>query len=317
MAYALYCSSCIMLALMPEAKQAVDWLEKDARSRPDGVGWGLPFSWDAFSDGYPNPLETTYGITSALSVRAIVDFALAQGLPIPKVVTEFLDRYLQYSTATSAGRFFWYSDQPGDAKSVFNVTAMLAGQYARVGRILGREEYCVAAHQAALDILSHCQQSPRGDYWAYGPENPRPNDLVHAAYTLQGLVEVERQLTFDFGLQRAKQYLRKFVRLEKAFEFVRHQSLAPAQRMKPARLWGVGMLLYTAVDTGDHHLQLLAETALKKYEVGDCRYLMVPGKGAAFPRHEMHVLFGLSRASILSSESPCYSSTPTIGRKEI
>ena len=55
-----------------------------------------------------------------------------------------------------------------------------------------------------------------------GPENPRPNDLVHAAYTLQGLVEVEKdRLTFDFGLQRAKQLLgrKTLSRLEQAFEF--------------------------------------------------------------------------------------------------
>ena len=146
MAYALYCSSCIMLALMPEAKQAVDWLEKDARSRPDGVGWGLPFSWDAgFSDGpIQISLETTYGINQCSIVRReIVAFwPPAQGLPTLRLYTEFprplsAVTQLPHQPGASSGILI---PTRGMQRAYSNVTAMLAGTICTsLDAFLGRE----------------------------------------------------------------------------------------------------------------------------------------------------------------------------------
>src|SRR5690349_4558433 len=58
------------------AATSLDWLLAHADEDGDAVkGWGLPFAWDAFGDGTPNPPNTEYAITSAIVIDALLDRA--------------------------------------------------------------------------------------------------------------------------------------------------------------------------------------------------------------------------------------------------
>jgi len=295
MAYALFASSARYLGLHEEATNARSWLIDDA-AKPDGqTGWGLPFSWDAFADGDPNPIETIYGITTALAVRALLDCAEKGKVPVQAISA--LENYLRFSNRTDDGVYFWYSNQRCDAKSVFNVTAMLAGQYARAGFLLGRNDFMQIAEAAAKDIVANRRQSRNGFYWNYGPEVARPNDAVHAAYTVLGLLEVQRWLGIDLDLKTATMYLRKFFRDGKPYEFVRHDGLEEKRFKKAARPWGVGALLMVACEAEDKHLQSLSEAYLAD------RSTYVVTDELFFPRQFAHIAWGLARSSLKMGET--------------
>ncbi|MFD2264571.1 glycosyltransferase [Lacibacterium aquatile] len=296
MAYALYASSAHMLGFQKEAEAACQWLCENAL-RPNGeVGWGLPFEWDAFADGSPNPVDTIYGITTALCVRALLD--TDYGLPKAEAA---LENYLRYAVPTPHGLFFSYSSQPDDAKSVFNVTSMLAGQYARLGHILGRADFIEAAHAAAKDIIAHRQEHSSGYFWSYSTEIAQPNDSVHAAYTVQGLIELQAWLAMDLQVSRCLLYLREFFRKGEAFEFARHESLKPIKRQQKARLWGIGMLLHVACSVRDTPLKKLALRWIRQNLEADTP---LQSDAAFLPRHQSHLVFGLARAAV--QEPPSY-----------
>jgi hypothetical protein len=291
MAYALFASATSLLGLSVEAEAACAWLERDAL-KPDGrVGWGLPFAWDAFADGSVNPASTVYGITTALAVRALLD---CRGAGPPASAITALEQYLTSRTVTSDGSFFWYSDRPCDAKCVFNVTSMLAGQYARLGRITGRKDFTDAALDAARYVYEHRKPSEHGEYWEYGKDFARPNDAVHAAYTLIGLRDVQKALDLDIDLGPPSMYIRNFFRDGEAFEFVPHDFLEKNRLMKPARIWGVGALLYAACEMDETDLVGVIEDYLAGRLAG------AGDDAVAFrPRNQAHVSWGLARASRL------------------
>lgn len=300
MAYALYASSAKLLGMQQEASLACSWLEKDAKKKSGATGWGLPFEWDAFADGDPNPVDTVYGITTALCVKALVDCS-PEGT-VNETATTALEYYLKVATQTEDGLFFWYSDRINDAKNVFNVSSMLAGQYARVGHILGRLDFIDAARAVAANLLANRQEGKNGYFWNYGADIDRPNDAVHASYVVQGAIELKRWLDVDIGLQFALMYLRKFFRNGMALEFVKHEGLPRKKLNARARPWGVGMLLYTACESNDWHLRSLAETAIQKV------FPPTDNETAAksfHPRHLGHIAIGLARAS-LEAKVPYY-----------
>lgn len=292
MAYALYASSAKLLGMDAAAEHACKWIEHNAKKASGAVGWGLPFEWDAFADGAPNPIDTVYGITTALSVKALVDCS-PEGT-VSKTAVEALDYYLRFSSKTEDGLFFWYSDQQDDAKSVFNVTSMLAAQYARVGVLLGRQDFLQAARAAASDLLANRHSGQNGYFWHYAAGESRPNDAVHASYVVQGAIELERWLGIDFDLKHCFKYLRKFFRSGVTFQYVKYHDLPPKTLKARARPWGVGMLLYTACESGDRHLRGLAEDAIEQ--------IVIPGGGLkgsnlTHARHLAHLAVGLARAS--------------------
>lgn len=294
MAYALYASSAKLLGMDDDATIACRWLENDAKKASGAMGWGLPFEWDAFADGDPNPVDTVYGITTALSVKALVDCSPPGEVNQTAVLA--LEYYLRNATTKTAdGIFFWYSDQADDAKSVYNISSMLAGQFARVGMLLGREDFVEAARSAASDLLAHRQEGKNGFYWKYGADVDRPNDAVHASYIVQGAIELKRWLDIDIGLQFSLMYLRKFFRKGLPYEYVKHEGLLPKRRKARARPWGAGMLLYTACESDDRHLRNLAEEGIRKVFPPKDDAI---GVKSSHPRHLAHIAIGLARASI-------------------
>lgn len=255
MAYGLYLSSVSIMGMEPEATNASEWLRENAIRKGNGFGWGLPFAWGAFGRSTPNPIDTIYGITTALAVQGLLYAYTRLGISHAlQTATTALEYYEACSTTTNAGRFFWYSDQREDAQNVHNVNAMLAVQYQHAGMILERDDFKRLAKEAVNDLMAHVQAGEHGEFWNYSDSIERPNDAVHAAYTVLGLAAVEGPLGPSSDHYKAVEYLRNFFRDGKAYEFVHHPSLNQKKVDTLARPWGPGMLLFAGSELGDRHL---------------------------------------------------------------
>lgn len=294
MAYGLYLSSVSIMGMEPEAINTAKWLQENAIRKDDGLGWGLPFAWGAFGRSTPNPVDTIYGITTALAVQGLLYAHTRLGMPSAlQTATAALEHYKAYSSTTVHGRFFWYSDRPEDAQNVHNVNAMLAAQYQHAGMILGRDDFKRLAKEAVSDLTAHIKVGENGEFWSYIDTIERPNDAVHAAYTVLGLAAVEGPIDASSKHYKAVQYLRKFFRDGKAYEFVRHPALTQKRIETPARPWGTGMLLFAGSELGDRPLIELAFPFAANARIQ-----------SFYPRQMAHIALGLAKcADFYASQS--------------
>lgn len=297
MAYGLYASAAALTKDISASIVAADWLVDNAHPTPGATGWGLPFAWDAFSDGSTNPVSTVYGITVAICIAGLLDtFELTKDERYAAMARAALDYYRPFFQETEHGGYFWYSDQPSDAIETLNVSAMLSGQYARAGALFERQDFIDVAAKGATYIWQRRLHSRFGDYWPYSTTQQKPNDDAHAAYIVQGLLDYQRATdTAEFDLAEAIRYLGAFTGPGGVTRFVPHEDdLSPEARKMPALLWGVGMLVYTLAEAGD--LEAAKRTAehihLYRHENG---YSALPGQKNTYPRFTGHLALGLAR----------------------
>lgn len=271
MAYALFASAEANRGALESAKRAAGWL---IANRPGG-GWGLPFAWDAFSDGSENPANTVYTITTALGVQGLLDVYDATGEAVYRdTAKEAMDTLLGAMTDD----YFWYSVRPEDDYPVYNVNGMMLGQLQRLGMSdLADEVLAFVLSGALRDEAGHV-------YWPYSADNARPNDLVHESYTMQGLVDYVR-----FGGRREVDLLALYDSLERFIGPKGVRELPGGEAR--ARLWGIGAALSTAVLL-ERELGLepdlsrrFAEAAFEHYDLDEEPF---------YPRQAAHVLQGLS-----------------------
>ena len=85
------------------------------------------------------------------------------------------------------------------------------------------------------------KQSELGMDWPYSDLMDRPNDVVHAAYIVQGLLDYAEATGRDLEMDQAIEYLGGFISDQGVYEFNEHPGLASKHCGQPARLWGVGM----------------------------------------------------------------------------
>ncbi len=294
MAYALYASAAVLAGRTDDARIAADWLvahDHDG-ARP---GWGLSFAWDAFSDGSTNPVTTVYGITTALAVRALLDVAEKTGeRRYRDSAVGALDAYSGAVTQTPVGVFFWYSDQVADAIEVPNVVSMLMGQYARAGRVLDRQDYRQLADRAYAELMTKRVMAGDRAYWPYSQNpNSRMNDLVHASYIVQGLIDYARWNNRAPDIRAELHYLDGFITgaCVTQMDTVLHKGRCA----KPASLWGIGMLMFTLADIGDTVRAHAIAGQVGAYRFGDGLFAQRAGDHDFNPRAEAHLLFGLAR----------------------
>lgn len=304
MATALFASAMLYAGERARAEPALDRLVESAfafgRAEP---GWGLPFAWDAFSDGSVNPISTIYAITTAFAVRALMDGRnLPRGDEYVAIAVKALDNYWRFFTTGESGCFFWYSDQPQDAKHCFNVSSMLAGQYARACALHWRAEYAERASSVVRTILAHRQDRDGLRYWRYSTENDRPNDLVHACYILQGLLDVKNALGLDIGVDL--DHVRNFIHDGAIFHFAPYEEISEDWLRRPARAWGVGMALHLAAELDDDDLVARLLHLLQAYVTTDGVIGAMPGRRDFYPRQQAHVLFGMARSRSLKRAVP-------------
>lgn len=307
MAYALYASTAVATGEFVLASKGIDWLVHNASPLPKVTGWGLPFAWDAFSDGSINPIETVYGITTALGIRALVDGHIAHRPTAPSdllpIAVRALEHYSKAYTNTPNGGFFWYSDQVQDAKNVANVNSMLIGQYARAGKLAKLPWLIDLAEKTARELTANQKSTELGTFWTYSTENSRPNDLVHACYTVQGLIDMHQALGTPYpDLGDHIKYLKSFVREGAIFEFAPHPELRSILVTRPARLWGIGSLVHIMATTGETQFAQELLPLIAPYVMNDGRYASTPGGDICAPRMVTHLAWGLSALEAAQKE---------------
>ena len=295
MAYALYALAAAEMKDPDRAKIAADWLVGNSR-QSKGTGWGLDWSWDAFNDGSTNPADTIYGITVALAVRALLDTNEVAPNPVYAATARAaLDTYAAAFVETRTGGFFPYSLEAADRKDVHNVNAALAAQYGRMGVMQDVPVFRELAHKAAQHIWANRIEKEGEVWWPYGEHSNRPNDSVHASYVVDGLAGVSRTVGFEANLAPALRHLKGFTRNGKVFEFPHAPGVPTKSVDRPARLWGVGMLLFVLADAGEREAAEAMLPALSAYQTAPGVYGVTPDDGRFMPRHQSHLLWGLAR----------------------
>lgn len=295
MAYALYGSAAALLGREHDAIKAADWLIQNP-ARAEATGWGLPFAWDAFGDGTPNPASTVYGVTTALAVRALFDtYDLTKDVRYRDTAKAALDYYRKFFTETHNGGYFWYSDQPQDNIDVHNISAILMGQYARAAKHFAQEPYADIAKKTRDHLIANRRAIGNSFYWPYSVKTDRPNDLVHASYIAQGFIDYQKYSDSDADSDGEVRYLLEFFGDQTIWEFPRHADIAPELLQRPARAWGVGMLIHTLADAGQTKLARKAAYALRAYEAAPNVFGTTPGRTEFVPRIQAHVALGLAR----------------------
>jgi hypothetical protein len=192
MTYALVLSASLAAGDQDTAGMAYDWLVADRRP----TGWGTPWAWDPFADGTTNPAHTSYAITTALAIDALLD-AGRFGAADAEVL-------VRWARASWSDGFYWYSVRRQDAIYTPNVSAMLAGVTARA--LAGYAELFKPADRQLLRQRVHAsfarlvREAPA---WPYSDLQLTPNDLSHQAYILWG-GERYRDAGGDPGWSRAE-----------------------------------------------------------------------------------------------------------------
>jgi len=247
------------------ARSATDWLVKNTDI--EKTGWGLGWEWDAFADKTVNPAETVYGITTAIAVEGLVStYCLTREKRYLNSAIDALDYYAQFQCPQSG--HFHYSDQPEDSVyQVPNITAMLMGQYARLGHVSNNHKYVEIAKKAYEAMIVNSQMAADSLAWKYihGVESERGNDLVHSCYAVYGLYLYESYAYDHQSLTPlAARYLLGFIE-DDVYEFNIDRSSDMGDRK--ARSWGVGMLLYVLSLTKENQFFETALSHLRKYVI--------------------------------------------------
>lgn len=290
MAFALIATAGAKSGNTNAATAAANWLVANSTDQHGATGWGLGFAWDAFNDGSENPPDTIYGITTALAVAGLVDaYESTKKAEYLSTAVNALEDYARY---VSDG-CFWYSNQRSDSACVHNVSAMLMGQYARVGALAGRDDFIDQARNAHANLLDNMRSTASGEpYWSYSTERERPNDAVHAAYVVQGLAEYARATGTGFVSAPHIDYLTSFIGDGAVLEFSPHHKVDNRR----ARLWGVGQILYTLSDLGRTDLAARFITAITSDYTYGGRLVALPEQQDPAPvRMVAHVVAGMAR----------------------
>jgi hypothetical protein len=295
MAYALYTSAAVNFGELNRAKIAADWLVKNNASR-NKTGWGLPFEWDAFADGSTNPIDTVYGITSALAIRALLDIYESTGTEAYLTTAiSALEYYSHFFTPTEKGGYFWYSDQTQDNHAVINVTAMLMGQYARAGRIGNHKSFILISDKSFKFLLENAINKENEIYWNYSTNSSRLNDSVHAAYTVIGIVDYLRYREVNYDIKPALKHLDSFISYNRIYEFpaITRQSNSKVAN-RAARSWGVGAIIYAYSNANQLNKAKMTRNLLKQYFSNQCIAGTTPSEIEFIPRMQAHVVWGVA-----------------------
>jgi hypothetical protein len=305
-----------------------DWLVANRdRDQNERVGWGLPVDWDAFNDGTVNPAHTEYGITTALVVMGLLDTVDALDTMIveqgdccgyavkrqeyvqvsQQALSPYMDEHF-YNDYGAQGLCFWYSTRLEDAFDVHNINSMMSGMLQRLSTYTEDADFAQRARAYARQGIQYTINSIRTDgaygegyYWSYyGQTYPasftlkratRPNDLVHAIYTYDGLL-IFREYGGEFPAlvdhNKLTAHFHSFVNMEQ------HIVTRWPDRENAPRLWSVGYALYFFSKIGD---KTLAESAFDHlqaaYRRSDGHYNYLPDDNSAYIRHEAHAARGL------------------------
>jgi hypothetical protein len=281
---------------LPERDRALirtagQWLLDHCDEDGDGiVGWGLPFSWDAYGDSTTNPAHTEYTITTGIVVNALLNWADNDfAAPQERIVTTVgraLAPYLDGRFASPSGLFAYSLDANDLRYDCFNPAAYLAGQMQRFSHYVvdrGLQARIGQASDRVMGILlaSRKTDPDGGCYWSYSlQEDNVPNDLPHASYIIDGIrhyMDSGGTLSPSFDWEAVYGHLRSFSSKDHS-RWHAFPAFSGIERDRPPRLYDLGMALYlfSRYDTEPERARALASTV--------CSYGGDGGRYAKWPR---------------------------------
>jgi hypothetical protein len=305
---------------------AVHWLVEHADQDKDGeVGWGLPQSWDAFSDGTVNKKNHPYTITTAIVIQSLLDALSLPGFWDQKEAARIRDTVdrtayrwcTQLWTEKPWGGYFWYSPAAWDAHFVPNVSAMFLGVLARYVKEhkshLSKQALFLfnsRTDQAALGIIKMAKWNENRPYWDYtalsiSPVKNRPNDLVHHTYIIWGmeLYRIYRgKVILPWSPEQALSTLDLFWRKGKLYDFPlsdpENKEQPLSQRERPANIWGAGIMLAFYAKHGTSQKTKKCMDYIKLHYGPLDRLRLFPDwfseDDAFYHRFAAHVLYGMA-----------------------
>lgn len=271
------------------AATAGNWLLDHADLDKDGqVGWGVPIAWDAYGDGSENPANTTYTISTAIVVDALLTW-MERDSSSPKqrifdTVTEALRPFAGPKYRSPSGLLpysFRSSDLPYDT---FNPAAYMAGQLQRFSQLTPDQPLATALRQAADDtvqvLLNEKKINPATGswYWQYSIQESVANDLPHASYIIDGLRTYRLhggRLADRIDMNAVLNHLHEFH--DKAAGHVRAWPLLQQNIDRAARTYDLGMAMSLACAAPETaSLAQVFQAEIPKYRDDRNGYLKYP-----------------------------------------
>jgi hypothetical protein len=173
-----------------------------------GKGWGYPFDWQSRTHFVPKNTPTI--VTTSFVGEALLD--AYESNPTEEVLhllTQAADYIIKDVSRmrTDDGISFGYSE--GDKQVVFNASLLGAAFLAKLGALIGEDEYLELAREAARFVVKH--QSSNGN-WRYGLAGSQQwSDSFHTGYVLLSLKQIAASLgssQFDDAIQKGYAHYR-------------------------------------------------------------------------------------------------------------
>lgn len=281
-----------------------NWLVNNSdRNKNNIIGYGLADAWDAFTDSSINPIHQEYTITTAVVVKALIDWwdIEKDSVKANKSLKTALNSLLPYlnDTFDSPSGIPAYSLHVNDRKyDVFNPAVYLAGQMQRMSYFIDNDSLSGLLAEKSKKIFSILLKYQIRDvnnniYWNYGIQQNRPNDLIHMAYIVEGIRDYEDyggklEILWDHVINHILLFKPKnkwFDRIEKKYH----------NQEDNVRLWHLGMLMYTLSREGEFQMidnTLFSQIALYQKENG--LFKIKENDDRSMIRQDAHLLLGLS-----------------------
>lgn len=296
MAYGVLAWASALQGDLNDSALSVEWLVNSAKTSK-GIGWGLGWPWSAFGKAQANPSDTIYGITTAICIEGLLaTYRITAKIELKQLICNALDYYAQCVTESSGHTYFWYSDEPSDAKQVYNVSAMLAGVYAQAYETFGISRYAVLAEQAAKAIMADAAYRDSHIDWRYMQgASGRFNDVIHAAFIVHGLYQVKRILDINvIDLTELTGYLKSFIKNSDCL--LEYNSITDnwLASILPARSWGLGMTAFVFKELGFSNLSRQLLASLPKYEFEENKFSYQYGDKLHVPRSVAFLLLAVA-----------------------
>ncbi len=281
-----------------------NWLLKNSDLNHNGIhGYGLADPWDAFADKTTNQPHQEYTITTAFALNGLLDWYDLETdtlvtTKIQEIVTQCFTPYLDdcnHSPMDIPG----YSFNPNDlGYDSYNPAVYLAGQMKRFAHITNNEKLKNCLNKKSkhiIDILMENYQKDSNEniFWDYGSYSPRPHDLLHMCYIVEGIRNFR-----DYGGEvnvdwdKVINHSSKFYTRNTWYEY---NEKGYQNKEFNSRLWSLGMLIYTFAK--EKKYETIRETILPQlaaYKKPDGHFKFKLNDDRTMVRQEAYLLLGLS-----------------------
>jgi hypothetical protein len=285
------------------------WLLNNHDINKNGISdYGLADEWDQFSDGSINLAHTEYTITTAYSLRGLLDwYEVDRNSPhraILSTINSCLKPFLSGRFNSPTG-IYSYSLSPADiAYDVFNQAMSLAGfmqRYSRINELNEKERTKLVgeSHRVMMIALNHRRIDIEGNwFWKYGLQKniKRSNDLGHAICIMDGIREYVNNSGLEcnkFDWNKVKNHIYSFYRNER-------WQMYPSKYANPLNplLWDLGMLLkfLSLEEFGEDYLKTLTRQ-IEEYRIDNSNsgcFECLLGSKRRYIRCYAYLLLGMS-----------------------